>query len=150
MKPFGIFRFPDSASGAAEAEVDAKSAEEDFFKRPPDKRPNFVKLGISSPFGPNWKRLLNFKDDDDKTFFVIRDLNDDIRKSEFDEKTLATALVQVRVISTGKGTCATNSVICQPNQQDLKTTDDENQDPVESPLEDFQQVKVRGLICTLV
>ncbi|XP_046858385.1 ribonucleases P/MRP protein subunit POP1-like [Xenia sp. Carnegie-2017] len=50
--------FPDTNAGFQHNE-ELKRSEEDQFKRhPPAKRPNYDKLGITSPFGPDWNTLV--------------------------------------------------------------------------------------------
>ncbi|KAJ9596564.1 hypothetical protein L9F63_012397 [Diploptera punctata] len=49
---------PDTEAGSKEAEFKRVKLTEQHFRLPPDKRPNFLKLGISSPFICAWKILL--------------------------------------------------------------------------------------------
>ena len=66
-----------------------KCLKRNIFRHPPDKRPNFIKLGVVSPFSAPWSRLVQdyLKDDlgfkskgakskeqeDPKNYFVQRD-----------------------------------------------------------------------------
>lgn len=54
------FLFPDTQSGKNEENLIVRKLKDDFFKLPPNKRPNYNKFGISSPFNSNWQLL--FKD----------------------------------------------------------------------------------------
>ncbi|XP_046383506.1 ribonucleases P/MRP protein subunit POP1 [Ischnura elegans] len=48
---------PDTCAGKLEAELMEKEAKQKYFKLPPSKRPNYIHLGISSPFTFPWSIL---------------------------------------------------------------------------------------------
>ena len=54
----GILRSPDSTAGSAEADCIAEDLKSKHFALPPNKRVNYAKLGIASPFLPPWQILL--------------------------------------------------------------------------------------------
>lgn len=65
---------PDSEAGKANEERIELELKDKYFKLPPKKRENYIKLGIVSPFSCPWKLLL--KDWTHKSvndFYVLRD-----------------------------------------------------------------------------
>lgn len=50
--------YPDTSSGKTEENNLSCTFKEDFFKKPPNKRTNYNKFGICSPFNWNWQLLL--------------------------------------------------------------------------------------------
>lgn len=72
------FLCPDNDSGKMEENIVSCKLKEDFFKMPPNKRTNYTKFGISSPFNWNWKLLLTEWNCDEQTasnFSVLRNRN---------------------------------------------------------------------------
>lgn len=67
---------PDTKAGVEEEEYTSKQYIEIFFKRPPNKRINYNKFGIASPFCWNWSLLLKDWSDNEpnivEDFVVIR------------------------------------------------------------------------------
>ena len=53
---------PDTVSGQAEAASIAEDLKTKHFALPPNKRVNFAKLGIASPFTPPWDTLVKVND----------------------------------------------------------------------------------------
>ena len=53
-----ILKSPDSMAGSAEADCIAEDMKSKHFALPPNKRVNYAKLGIASPFLPPWQILL--------------------------------------------------------------------------------------------
>lgn len=67
---------PDSDSGTLEEKRIELQLKEHYFKRPPSKRVNFIKLGILSPFRCPWMILLqDWSSHACDDFFVLRDRN---------------------------------------------------------------------------
>ncbi|KAK7872217.1 hypothetical protein R5R35_001774 [Gryllus longicercus] len=69
---------PDTAAGKTEAEANRREREQQHFRLPPNKRPNFIKFGIASPFSCCWDILLNDwcqnkHKDIDASFYVLRE-----------------------------------------------------------------------------
>ncbi|XP_065072261.1 ribonucleases P/MRP protein subunit POP1-like [Rhopilema esculentum] len=50
--------YPDTVAGEKYIESDRKCNEESYNRHPAGKRPNFEKLGVSSPFAPDWQKLV--------------------------------------------------------------------------------------------
>lgn len=65
---------PDSEAGSEnEKRIDSELRER-YFKLPPSKRVNYVKLGINSPFICPWKLLLkDWSGQNVDSFYVLRD-----------------------------------------------------------------------------
>lgn len=74
---------PDSKAGKAHYKCVEETSRDRYFKLPPNKRPNYIKLGFPTPFSYPWNRLLgDWVDRDDKAkeekcdekyrFFVLR------------------------------------------------------------------------------
>ncbi|XP_034249599.1 ribonucleases P/MRP protein subunit POP1 [Thrips palmi] len=49
---------PDSIAGTEEACRTGKELREKYFRLPPDKRPNYIKLGVACPFQCQWGHLI--------------------------------------------------------------------------------------------
>lgn len=68
-----VYLLPDTPAGQRHADTVARQRMEVFFKMPPNKRPNFVKLGVQFPFGAPWSKLL----DSLRNLREIRDVEDE-------------------------------------------------------------------------
>lgn len=69
------YLYPDTNSGKTEEYNLSCKLKDDFFKLPPNKRPNYIKFGIKSPFSWNWQLLLKewgCTDDAASNFVVLR------------------------------------------------------------------------------
>lgn len=67
------FLTPDTTAGAEEERNFAALCKEKFFRMPPNKRINYAKFAITSPFNLNWKMLLHdWNGNDIQEFFVLR------------------------------------------------------------------------------
>ena len=107
---------------------------------PPSKRPNFIKLGIVTPFHCPWRILLNDWNPEinPSDFFVLRNMSkvnilrqackksnnlreQNVFKSMFSQVELSSCLVQVCVKICGRGVLGECSPICLPSKHDLKT-----------------------------
>lgn len=67
---------PDSLAGEQEENEVSSKMKEHFFRLPPNKRTNFAKFKISSPFEWNWRLLLkewSHSGNLETDFFVLRD-----------------------------------------------------------------------------
>lgn len=72
------FLYPDTESGKNEEISLSNKFKERFFKLPPNKRTNYNKFGISSPFSWNWQLLLNewgCSEESASTYFILRTKN---------------------------------------------------------------------------
>ncbi len=97
------------------------------FRYPPDKRCNYSKIGVSSPFMSPWDLLLN--DHGSKTessFHVVRSrtglqrakklLNNDRLDEGGDGES---GLLPVTLRLCGKGTLKPGALVCNPSQEDI-------------------------------
>ncbi|KAL0132065.1 hypothetical protein PUN28_000084 [Cardiocondyla obscurior] len=131
---------PDSSAYTKEALITKKELTEKYFRYPPNRRVNFVKVGISSPFFCDWKNLT--KDwSGNENFYVLRNrevllfLQKSINfvKSS-NEKLLSqhmqsdipnlddfkNCLIRVQISMIEKGTPKKFAIICMPTFEDLK------------------------------
>lgn len=68
------FIAPDTTAGETEANLMLECYKELFFKRPPNKRTNYAKFSIASPFSCNWKKLVQeWSEQETPRFSVLRD-----------------------------------------------------------------------------
>jgi ribonuclease P/MRP protein subunit POP1 len=120
---------PDSVAGIKESENRMEELKNDYFRKPPNKRTNFAKLGIASPFSCPFKEL--FVDWNGKlfeSFFMLRDSKvlDELRKVlslkkkihqfELDEN----CLIPVKTQIMSNGAPGDFSILCMPNKKDIK------------------------------
>lgn len=69
------FLLPDTEAGSTEENTLTCTLKDKFFRLPPNKRPNYNKFGISSPFNWNWTLLFKewgCNDDLASNFYVLR------------------------------------------------------------------------------
>lgn len=104
------------------------------FRLPPDKRPNYIKLGVVSPFFHHWQRLLQdwHPAHEEQDMYVIRNRNQleylrsTLTRSKtaeqytFSECDKAFGLVLVGVEMCGRGTLNEGSMICVMAKKDIK------------------------------
>lgn len=130
---------PDSSAYTKEALITKEELTKKYFRYPPNRRINFVKLGISSPFLCDWKNLT--KDwSGNEDFYVLRDRehllllqagispaknrnakllaqNTQSNISDLDDYKNCLICVQ---ISMRKGSPKKFAIICIPTLEDLK------------------------------
>ena len=140
----GISQSPDSQAGARATSESSELMRRLHFSHPPDKRPNFVKLGSPCPFSTPWSTLieeclredLGFVNLVGKTavseiaqsFYVLRDRNSLVKwhqalkgGSGFKiDKEERAALVPVKLEMVGKGNMKPYTMICIPRNEDTK------------------------------
>ena len=114
---------PDTQAGAAEQEREAAIHKELHLKMPPNKRPNFVKLGVASPFSCPWKTLLaDWSEGGSEPNVSVRRRGQTAAKPFHEWKEHGTSgcdLLPVKVQVLGKGTFTDNSMICWPSDSDI-------------------------------
>lgn len=139
---------PDSSAGKIDSSEKSQKLKRDYFKMPPQKRPNFLRLGIASPFLCPWESLFRNRRQDSESrlqgnhqFFVLRDkkklvwLNEMLSKDRklarpCDEEE-AKCLVAVSIESYDKGRPLDMALICLPTEQDLVNLQNSGTAPVE-------------------
>lgn len=124
------------------------------YRLPPDKRPNYVKLGIVSPFNCPWVKLLKdwFPEEEDKGFFVLRnrihldylscllDKKKPVETCSFTATDKQCGLVQVGIEMCGRGTVKQFSLICALGEKDYKLTNNKSgRGPIEWLHEDVNE-----------
>ncbi|RZF37108.1 hypothetical protein LSTR_LSTR013804 [Laodelphax striatellus] len=132
---------PDSAAGQ-QCDAAERAAKTDvFFRKPPAKRPNYIKLGIPTPFHRPWKELIrdwNGSENTPSTFCVLRsiaalqNLNSllqelrNLSSSALNERLLeiglevSSFLVAVNVRMCKRGNLCENSTLCLPLMEDVE------------------------------
>ena len=140
----GISQSPDSPAGARAASESSELMRRLHFSHPPDKRPNFVKLGSPCPFSTPWSKLIEeylredvgFVNSAGKTavsgiaqsFYVLRDRSS-LKKwhhalkegSEVKvEREERAALIPVKLEMVGKGNMTPYTMIYIPKNEDTK------------------------------
>ncbi|CAH4032842.1 ribonucleases P/MRP protein subunit POP1 [Pieris brassicae] len=122
---------PDSVSGTLEEERIELQLKEHYFKRPPSKRVNFIKLGILSPFRCPWMILLrDWSSCACDNFFILRETNiiNELQNCLNRKTPIITSfpnenscLVAVYLQTEGKGLIKDHAIICMPNFGDFKS-----------------------------
>ncbi|XP_043193849.1 ribonucleases P/MRP protein subunit POP1-like isoform X2 [Amphibalanus amphitrite] len=128
--------YPDSAAGREWEREDRQRRREEYFKRPPAKRPNFVKLGVPDPFSCWWSRLVTrlcpveggTAAADSDTPMVCRDpatlrlLSAALTAGSGRPAALPAGsgrlLVAVRARATGRGVPRSGALLCLPSPED--------------------------------
>ncbi|XP_073968617.1 POP1 ribonuclease P/MRP subunit isoform X2 [Rhodnius prolixus] len=137
-----IHQQPDTTTGKTEEKKNRLEATEIFFRLPPAKRRNYIKLNIPTPFHCPWS-VLSKDWDGLEEFYVMRNkkilglLESCLKQRTLDcvnsmnEIDVAKgALIPVRIDLKGKGKLDRNSHICLLHETDLKCV------PKESPRKD--------------
>lgn len=135
---------PDCPAYTREALDMKEELTKKYFRYPPNKRINFTKFGISSPFFCDWKNLMKgWSDVDD--FYILRDLEfllflqESIclqsssknksrnylfaRARQIDIRSLneyKNCLVRIKVSMMGKGSPKEFAIVCMPTSDDLE------------------------------
>ncbi|XP_047492472.1 ribonucleases P/MRP protein subunit POP1-like [Penaeus chinensis] len=74
LTPLPPFLMPDTPSGETYSTEEGQERQEEYFKRPPSARHNFIKLGVQYPFSAPWRRLISNWKEGTGDFFVLRDI----------------------------------------------------------------------------
>ena len=110
----------DSDWARSEAEQRKQEEREKYFSLPPDKRPNLALFGTLSPFCRDWDSLVG------PGWFLVRDvaLLCQLKAGELQHiEDNSPALVQVKLVMTGRGKLSENTMIFLPADTDLETED---------------------------
>lgn len=111
-----------------------------YFKLPPNKRPNYTKLSIVSPFKCPWSQLINdWTTPSSPTFFVLRDrivlekIAKILQKNTFQASSMFqlnlpnSCLIPVHIIMDTRGHSKDFSIICLPKLFDFKQNNQKRQ-----------------------
>ncbi|XP_012260301.2 ribonucleases P/MRP protein subunit POP1 [Athalia rosae] len=147
------FNPPDSLAYSEEAAGTKYSLLEKYFRYPPNRRVNYVKLGISSPFVCEWnllvkewtgldgfhvlrdQKLLNYLNKNLESLHnvnrgrKIRKINNENNQLNFDRSIfpVTNCLVCVKISMQGRGCPRDFAVVCLPVREDLeKLNENEN------------------------
>lgn len=120
---------PDTVSGIKESERHLKLKRNEYFRRPPNKRTNFKKMGITSPFVCPFNQLVS-EWNGSENFHVLRnrsmleEIHEVLRgkRNLKDLKISANALIPVSVIMQTSGSPGDNGIICLPSKRDIKSS----------------------------
>ncbi|KAJ6626435.1 Ribonucleases P/MRP protein subunit POP1 [Pseudolycoriella hygida] len=122
---------PDTLTGIRNSEDKYHELRERYFKLPQNKRPNYNKLSINSPFKCLWSQLVkewSTQNSDDVQFYVLRDpIHLQMIQKSIDScspiKSIdfpTDCLIPVTLTMDSRGTLENNSHICLPKPIDLK------------------------------
>ncbi|XP_030563272.1 ribonucleases P/MRP protein subunit POP1 [Drosophila novamexicana] len=120
---------PDTVAGQQQTSQTAKERRAQYFRQPPNKRCNYRRLSVVSPFVAPWHSLVrdwsveHYKDT--HGYFVLRNrellqcLDDCVRRrQEFPETISELCLIQIEVRMHARGKLKDNALICQPTPSD--------------------------------
>lgn len=116
---------PDTITGKQELFENSECQKQRFFSLPPNKRCNYTKFSISSPFQPSFPQLVQEWSGSDK-FYVLRDkqILKDIETKSFIPKEILeshkNSLIQICIQMKTRGNPKENAIICIPTKEDLK------------------------------
>ncbi|XP_068139719.1 ribonucleases P/MRP protein subunit POP1 [Drosophila tropicalis] len=125
---------PDTQTGLKEQHMAELERRTRYFRLPPNKRCNYRKLSVVSPFKPPWQELIrDWTDDRVQPFYVCRQrsqlaaleqrlLHSRQSWSVIDPQALppSNSLIQIQVQLLRRGHLQDNALICLPNSQDYK------------------------------
>ncbi|OWR43157.1 hypothetical protein KGM_213530 [Danaus plexippus plexippus] len=142
-----IYMPPDSEAGLLEEMRLESELKEKYFRRPPSKRVNYIKLAVPSPFKCPWSVLLkDWSDNKQEKFYVLRDkvLLEELqvcidRKKHIPHIANCDAcLIPLYVKVEGKGNLTSHAMICFPLPQDVCS-----KNPVMEPHHMDENLKLR-------
>ncbi|CAH2091046.1 unnamed protein product [Euphydryas editha] len=121
---------PDSEAGKLEEKRIESELKDKYFKKPPSKRVNYIKLAVPSPFICPWNILLKDwgSNDGDKQFIlretsILHTLQDCLIKKQKVPKIENSdyCLVPIYVQILGKGNLTKHATICLPETKDISS-----------------------------
>lgn len=143
---------PDSTAGETENLIRSQELREKYFRLPPNKRPNYIKLGSASPFSCPWNALVSDWDsqNNEQTFYVLRnkkklkELSDAVenhrkmaksqKKINFNDEIYSNernSIIAVSIECIDKGKPKDFAMICLPTLEDLEKYKSKELGPVE-------------------
>ncbi|KAH8269828.1 hypothetical protein KR026_003242 [Drosophila bipectinata] len=120
---------PDTIAGVQEANVLADEQRARYFRLPPNKRTNYRKLAVVSPFKAPWKQLVRDWHDTSfpGSFYVLRHrqqlegIADSLRQRRpLPEPFPQAALIQIQLRLSARGHVKANALICLPSTTDYR------------------------------
>lgn len=129
---FYILLITSIFAGLQQASLAAVERRSRHFRLPPNKRCNYRKLAVVSPFLAPWKHLVRDWRHDSSSpttddFFVLRDrallqrLDDSLRRQQpWPEQLFDNCLIQIQLRMQARGHLKDNALICLPTRADWK------------------------------
>ncbi|XP_017064761.1 ribonucleases P/MRP protein subunit POP1 [Drosophila eugracilis] len=123
---------PDTITGVQQAAASADELRVRYFRMPPNKRTNYRKLAVVSPFSAPWKYLVrdwrsSSTPANGSSFYVLRhrqqleEITECIRqRSALSEALPEEALIQIQLRMITRGHVKANALICLPTAADHK------------------------------
>ncbi|XP_055597982.1 ribonucleases P/MRP protein subunit POP1 [Uranotaenia lowii] len=134
-----ISRIPDTILGKFSADDEHTNSWKKYFSRPNNRRINYTKLSIASPFRCPWSKLISewndCSEDDASSFFVLRD-QEILNKihlclnRKFNVQSLQlpkNCLIPIFLTMKARGSLDSNSIICLPDRKDFRQNKTQNQ-----------------------
>ncbi|KAL5293069.1 POP1 family protein [Megaselia abdita] len=124
-KEFGSATFlPDTISGKQEISETGEALKQRYFQLPPNKRCNYSKFAISSPFKPSLSKLVNEWSGSDN-FYILRDIQllRQLESNAFPREIIEyhkNSLIQVCLQMKTRGNPKDLAIICIPTKNDLR------------------------------
>jgi ribonuclease P/MRP protein subunit POP1 len=120
---------PDTICGVKENSRQLKMQRDEYFRRPPNKRTNYKKMGISSPFACPFDQLVK-EWSGVENFHILRSRSmletiDRALRSKNSLKGLESpvnALIPINVTMESRGTPGDFGIICLPTKRDIKSS----------------------------
>uniref|UniRef100_A0A1B0CL73 Putative ribonucleasep/mrp protein subunit pop1 n=1 Tax=Lutzomyia longipalpis TaxID=7200 RepID=A0A1B0CL73_LUTLO len=148
---------PDTEAGKREAVTSGDEQKEQFFRKPPKKRPNFTKLSIASPFHCPWEQLLQEWSTGSPTssFYILRDrkILEQCQKAlkyqlNIQEILLPDCtLIPIQILLNSRGNPGNNAILTLPQPQDIEKKQSGHHEPlhIEPPARDIHE-KARKML----
>lgn len=115
-----------------------------YFKRPPNRRKNYKKLSIASPFRCPWPTLVSQWSNNSTadSYYVLREreLLEGVRQCfEHRQKPLSVnlpenCLIPISILMDGRGAAENFSIVCLPKKSDLKREQRKKQNLINEPI----------------
>ncbi|XP_063976489.1 ribonucleases P/MRP protein subunit POP1 [Diachasmimorpha longicaudata] len=159
---------PDTSAYCKESLEIKNELTEVYFRRPPNRRINFTKFSITSPFFCEWRLLVTEWTGGDAVKVMrnprvlqalastLRGFSSDQRDRRrkisskrlplniFDESLDRTSLVPVRITIVGKGRPKKFALICMPNEEDLRSPKDPIQSLRPDPFQNKRKIMTKN------
>ncbi|KAH8414928.1 hypothetical protein KR215_011034 [Drosophila sulfurigaster] len=118
---------PDTIAGKQLAALATAERRLRYFRLPPNKRCNYRKLSVVSPFAAPWQQLVrDWREASDAAFYVLRDhrLLHSLKQCvlhglvDYPAEVPDDSLIQIRLQLHARGQLKANALICLPTPQD--------------------------------
>ncbi|XP_031630008.1 ribonucleases P/MRP protein subunit POP1 [Contarinia nasturtii] len=136
---------PDTTSSIVNSNLMANELRKKYFRSPPNKRQNYLKLSIASPFKCPWMQLIqewcNTSSPTEPKYYVLRDKNKLNKINQFllgKERNLTdideNCLIPVSLAMNGRGNAKKFSIICLPKKQDIRNNEKNRNEFINRPV----------------